>query len=196
MNKKLIFNTLGHQLIWWSSVLGAIFGMPYLGAIVMVPVLTFHLLYTSEMKNEFILILLVAILGTIMDTFYNVFGIVSYTGTYSFASWLAPIWITTMWVGFSTTINYSLKKLNKKKYIGFILGAVFGPIAYLAGERYGAISLMQPKFYALIILSLSWGGIIPLLFKISEQIKKESKNETKAFILPVFRKFHLYKQSK
>ncbi|MCF7886776.1 MAG: DUF2878 domain-containing protein, partial [Candidatus Marinimicrobia bacterium] len=138
MNKKLIFNTFGHQMIWWASVLGAIYAIPYLGPLLMLPVLTFHLLYTSNMKYEFILILVAAVLGTFMDTLFNIFGIVEYSGTYSFASWLAPIWITSMWVGFSTTINYSLKKLGSKKYLGMILGAVFGPIAYLAGQRYGA----------------------------------------------------------
>ena len=196
MNKKLLLNTFGHQIIWWSSVLGAIFGHPYWGFMAMVPVLAFHFLYISEVKNEYVLIFLAAVLGTIMDTLFNVFGIVDYSGVYSFARWMAPMWITSMWVGFSTTINYSLQRLNSKKYIGFILGAIFGPIAYLAGERYGAIVLMQPKIYALLILSVAWGGIIPLLFKISDQIKKENKNGKKGFILPVFCRFHLCQRGK
>lgn len=189
MNKKLLLNTLCHQIIWWSSVLGAIYSIPYLGALAMIPVIAFHLLYMSTMKNEFVLIVIVAILGTFLDTLFNIFGVIDYSGTYNFAEWLAPIWITSMWVSFATTLNYSLKKLGTKKYLGVGLGAIFGPLAYFAGERYGAIDLMRPRLISLVILSISWGGIIPLLFKISDQIKKENRDETKAVILPIIRRF-------
>jgi len=175
--KYKIINTFEHQAIWWSSVLGAIFAIPYLGPIVVVPVIIFHLNYISDEDHELSLIVVVALLGTAMDTFYNIFGIVEYRGTYQFAEWLAPMWITSMWVSFSTTINHSLKKVNSNKLIGVLLGAIFGPIAYLAGERYGAIELIRPKSIALIILSISWGGIIPLLFVISNELKRRFQNE-------------------
>jgi hypothetical protein len=37
-----------------------------------------------------------------------------------------------------------------------LLGAAGGPIAFLAGERLGAVTLMPPLTHGLVRLSISW----------------------------------------
>ena len=45
-----------------------------------------------------------------------------------------------MWCGFSATINHSMYWLNNKWMLSFVLGLVFGPLSYITGEKFGAIS--------------------------------------------------------
>lgn len=170
MNKKII-NNLSYQAIWWSSVIGAIINRPLIGFYVMLPVLALHFLYIARDKREIFLLIIAAIAGTAMDTLLNLFNIVQYSGTFDFAHWLAPIWITSMWIGFSMTVNHSLSWLNNKKFLGFILGMIFGPLAYVAGQRYGAVKFVAPDFWPLILLSVLWGVIIPSLYFINEKLK-------------------------
>ncbi len=169
--KKKIINNLSYQLIWWVSVFGAIFGFPLAGFLVMLPLLALHFVFISKNRNEVYLLIIAAIAGTAMDTVLNIFNIVSYSGTFAFANWLAPLWITSMWIGFSMTINHSLKWLNNKKGLAFLLGMIFGPLAYVAGNRYGAVSLYTPEIVPLVILSILWGLIIPGLYLVSEKLK-------------------------
>jgi hypothetical protein len=176
MNKKII-NNISYQLIWWASVLGAIFGYPFIGFWVMIPVLLIHFMLISKNKREIYLLLFAALAGTAMDTLLNVFDIVQYAGTFTFAHWLAPIWITSMWIGFSMTVNHSLNWLANRKLLALFLGMVFGPMAYFAGQRYGAVELYSPNYLPLIILSVLWGMIIPSLYIISEKLKIGVKNE-------------------
>lgn len=176
MSKKII-NNISYQIIWWVSVLGAIFNYPLAGLLMMVPVLIIHFLYIAKDKREIYLLLFAAIAGTAMDTMLNISNIVSYNGTFEFASWLAPLWITSMWVGFSMTVNHSLSWLANKKLVGVIMGMIFGPLAYFAGQRYGAVTLNGSSILYITILSVTWGLIIPTLYIVSEKLKIGVKNE-------------------
>ena len=67
-----------------------------------------------------------------------------------------------MWAVFSTTLNSSLKWLKGRLGLALGLGAVFGPLAYLAGEELGAIRLEAPML-AIIVLAAIWAVSLPLL---------------------------------
>lgn len=176
MSKKII-NNLSYQIIWWVSVLGAIYNFPLAGVFVTIPLLILHFIFVAKDNREVYLLIVAALAGTAMDTVLNIFNIVDYAGTLPFARWLAPLWITSMWIGFSMTVNHSLKWLANKKLVGFLLGMIFGPLAYFAGQKYGAVNLYEPTIVPAIILSLLWGLIIPSLYIVSEKLKLGVKNE-------------------
>jgi len=176
MSKKII-NNLSYQIIWWVSVFGAIYNFPLAGVYVMIPLLAIHFILIAQDKREIYLLIVAALAGTAMDTVLNIFDIVNYSGTLPFAQWLAPLWITSMWIGFSMTVNHSLKWLANKKALGFLLGMIFGPLAYFAGQRYGAVDLYEPTIVPGIILSLLWGLIIPSLYVVSEKLNLGVNNE-------------------
>jgi len=58
-----------------------------------------------------------------------------------------------------------------------LMGIIFGPLAYFAGQRYGAVELQSPSFIPATILSVMWGMIIPFLYIVSEKLKIGVKNE-------------------
>ena len=74
-----------------------------------------------------------------------------------------------MWLGFAATVNHSLRWLDGKWIFAFLLGAVFGPLSYLAGLKFGAINF-QISVFTIVILALVWGIVIPLLYHLNRII--------------------------
>ena len=75
-------------------------------------------------------------------------------------------------MGFAITINSSLSWLKKKLNLSILFGAIGGPLAYLAGEKLGAVTLLTSD--ALIIISTGWAIITPLLIFVSNKISKNA----------------------
>ena len=55
-----------------------------------------------------------------------------------------------------------------------LLGALGGPLAYLAGERLGAIDLAAGPV-PLLVLAVAWGSVIPLLVGLSERLVPDER---------------------
>ena len=168
-----IYNVLGFKACWWACVLGAVNGQKYLGPVLVLLYLAIHIYYLPQESrpSEINLLLFAAIFGTLADSLLLNLGLLIYKGT-TF-SFLAPFWITAMWVGFTATLNHSFKGLDGKFFIQLILGLVFGPISYLTGKSFGAInfSSQYPESTILIVIALTWGISFPLLYAASKKIK-------------------------
>ena len=171
-----IYNILGFKVCWWACVLGAVSNQKYLGPILVLIYLFIHLYIMSVelRKAEIYLLLFAAILGTFVDSVFLNFNLLTYEGSYANISYIAPLWITAMWVGFTATLNHAFKKIIKKYYIQVILGLIFGPLAYITGNGLNAIIFNPDYSYNLIlfIIAIAWGISFPLLCWTSNKIKK------------------------
>lgn len=91
-----------------------------------------------------------------------------------------PLWILSLWVAFALTVNHSMswsKRLwrDDKKWIVILLGAIFGPVAFLGGEALGAI-LFREKMNSLVALGFIWGMSFPLLVLLSIKFEKQMRH--------------------
>jgi hypothetical protein len=57
---------------------------------------------------------------------------------------------------FATTFRFSPRGVMRRPLFAGLFGAAGGPIAFLAGERLGAVILLPPLAHGLLQLSLSW----------------------------------------
>ena len=65
---RSILNFIAFQIGWFSAVLGAGHGMPWLGVAVIPLVLLFNLVMTAEWKNELAIAAAAAVAGFVVDT--------------------------------------------------------------------------------------------------------------------------------
>ena len=173
---SFIYNILGFKVCWWACVLGAVSNQKYLGPALVLMYLFIHLYIMSAdlRKAEIYLLLFAAILGTFVDSVLLNFNLLSYAGSYNNISYIAPLWITAMWVGVAATLNQAFKKIITKYYIQVVLGLIFGPLAYITGSGLDAIVFNSNynQNLILIIISIAWGISFPLLCWFSNTIKK------------------------
>ncbi len=162
---KTIINFVGFQIGWFACVLGGAYALPWLGPLLAVPILAWHFHQSSAWDRELKLILIIAIVGSAFDQCLLSLGWIQYPAS-SWPSWLLPLWMMTLWTLFSSTLNVSLRWMRGKYLVSVIFGAIGGPIAYLAGQKLGAMELVS-QTNVLIVLAVGWGLMMPAMLWLS-----------------------------
>ena len=160
MNRTLI-NFAAFQVGWFSCVISAANGLPWIGLIVACLIVAAHIKSADQPINAFQLLMLSVVLGLVFDSLLVISGWLRYPSGMLFSG-IAPYWILAMWALFSTTLNLSMGWLKNKLILASVMGAVFGPLSYLAGHRLGAIEFID--FHSsMIALAAVWALVMPIL---------------------------------
>ena len=133
-----LINYALYQLGWFACVLGGAWRRPWTGFLVAVILIGVHLALSRERSIEGRLIVLAAAVGAVVEIVQIASGTYRFTsGTVAEA--LPPPWLLAMWAQFATTFRFSLRSVVTRPVPAMLFGAAGGPIAFLAGERLGAV---------------------------------------------------------
>jgi hypothetical protein len=169
-------NLLLYQIGWFACVLGGAFSRPWLGILVALVLVVIHLSLTTEPVNQVKLMLMAVCVGLLVDT------CLLHLRVYSFPSgmivaWLPPLWMTALWLQFATTFRYCFSWLSQRYWLCACLGLFGAPLAFLGGEKLGAVSFLPPRPVNLLILGALWSLAIPLLIFLSDRLHRTVKSE-------------------
>jgi hypothetical protein len=173
----LITNFIFFQLGWLACVLGGTGSWHWMGTMMVIGIVGFHLSRASRPYDEFMLILAALVIGAVWDSLLVWAGLLSYANGVIHAA-LAPHWIVAMWALFATTLNLSLRWLKGRWVLATIFGAIGGPMAYYAGFRLGAVG-MADMTNAMLALAIGWAGLMPLLMWLSQRFNGFAHLETR-----------------
>ena len=124
---------------------------------------------TTDRPNQARLLFAALCIGFSVDTLLLILGVYSFPGG-SLVEWLPPVWMSVLWIQFSTTFRYCLSWLSGR-YALCSIAALFGaPLAFVGGERLGAVFLFSPRTTNLLILGALWAIALPMLIFISDRI--------------------------
>ena len=157
---RILINVVMFQTGWLACVLGAGYGWPSLGPIVVLGLLGLHLLLAAGRRRQALVILIAGATGSVLDTVLGLLGALSFPVGWGIA-WLAPLWMTALWMNFATTLNLALGWLNGRYRLAVLTGAVGGTMAYAAGERLGALALNG--VLGLAGVAFEWALAMPVL---------------------------------
>jgi hypothetical protein len=156
-----LLNFIVFQVAWLGCVLGGARGLEAYVAIAVAAAVALHLALAPRPAPEALLVAIVAGIGLAWDSLVVAMGLMVYPPGL-LPPGLAPLWIVAMWALFATTLNLSLGWLKGRPLLAALMGALGGPMAYLAGHRLGAVDLAQP-ILALVAQGLGWSLLMPLL---------------------------------
>lgn len=156
MTRAQRINYVLYQSGWFACILGAAWGWPVTGLLIAVALTAVHLWLSADRGTEMRFIALTLALGVVVE------GVQVWSGTYRFTSgvvvaWMSPPWLLMMWAQFATTFRSSLRGIMTVPARAALFGLLGGPIAFLAGERLGAVTLSRPLSPGLVRLSVAWG---------------------------------------
>jgi len=152
---------------WFACVMGAGRGQLWLGPSVVAALVLIHLYLAPRPVQETRMILLTGIFGFAVDTLQASAGLFAFART-SAAPWLCPLWMVALWMIFATTLNASMAWLAGRYRLAAALGALCGPVSYLAGARLGAIELPAHASASLVGIAIVWACVMPSLFWLRE----------------------------
>lgn len=171
MRHTQLINYALYQGGWLACVLGAAWQHPLAGLSIAMTLIAAHLALASERPVETRLVLLATIVGALVEVFQIAGGTYRFTaGTLHDA--LPPPWLLVMWAQFATTFRFSLRAVIGRPLPAALFGAVGGPIAFLAGERLGAVTLLPPLSHGLLRLSVTWAVALLVFSAVTRRLTR------------------------
>ena len=162
-----VANFAWFQGIWWLVIL--------FQNNAVIPVLALiggWILISPKRTEDIKLMSAVFLLGTVVDAVLTVCGLFIFNQTEVLVSfWPIPIWLTLLWAAFAGTVYHSLTAFKGRMVIAAIAGAVFAPLSYIAGAKFGAVELGTSVLRAYIFIALVWSAIFPLCFYLSNRFE-------------------------
>ena len=155
MNRTSLVNYAIYNVGWFAAILGAAWHRPLTGFAIAAALTALHLWLATERTVEMRLVLMALGCGLVAE------GIQVWSGTYRFTSgalvaWMSPPWMLALWAQFATTFRYSLRGIMTNPARAALFGFIGGPIAFVAGEGLGAVTLAQPLWLGLARLAVTW----------------------------------------
>lgn len=147
-----LWNFVAYQVAWFAVLLSAARGMAWVGAGIAVAVALAHV-WRRRDPFEVKLIGLSLLIGLLVDSTLAMTGQVRFESAWP--PLVAPFWMLSLWVAFATTLNHSLRWVMSRPVAAAIAGALGGPLAYLAGDRLGALTIVAP-WTTLPLIALLW----------------------------------------
>lgn len=157
-----LINFFFFYLGWGFCLSGAVLGSPFQGPLIVAVILLIHLIVVRFALHEIVLILSLSLFGTINDSVYLNIGMVEYLGGYTHFPWIAPLWVTSIWALFASSIHLSFGWLRGRWVLIVLLGGLGGAASYLAANRVGA-AIFYPNYIVVTgIIGLLWAAYMPL----------------------------------
>lgn len=166
--RSAIVNFVLYQAGWLACVVGGARGWGAEGAAVAFALVGVHLLAAERRAAEWPLLLAAAALGLVVDTLHGAVGALDFAGHR--AGTPAPFWVIALWVQFATVLHFCMRWLSGRYRLAIVLGAIGGPLAFLAGERIGAAAFGEPRGLALAMVATSWAIALPLLLRLADRL--------------------------
>jgi len=168
---KAALYVVGQTVGWFACVVGAAHGRDWLGFLVVAALLALHLGTRGKRSARRIVILTgVSILfGFAFDSLLILAGVYEPVRWVMPAPW-ATIWLLALWVNFALIVDVPLKWLQQHLAIAAAFGGIFGPAAYWAGQRLGAIRIAEPTIFHVAILSIAWALGLAALMVIAQRL--------------------------
>lgn len=161
-------NLVGFQIVWFSAVGGAAYGLWWAGPLAAVLFAGLQLMLTRQRGADLRLLLSCCVLGFVIDSLWVQSGWMRFASPWPWPT-LAPLWIVAMWAGFGLTVNHSLAGLKRWPLLAAVFGLVGGPLAYWAAARaWGAVEIPGGTI-AYLALGIAWAVVTPLLLHLGDR---------------------------
>ncbi len=162
-------NFLLYNVAWFACVHFAADDHAWVGIVATALVVTAHLLGVTHWRREAAVLAVAAAVGYAWESLLVGTGVLSYPTAPEFTG-LAPLWIVALWVNFATTLDASLAWIRRSPWLAAVFGALGGPLAFLAGEKMGAVQFGETTT-ALTVLGVGWAVLLPAFCRIVDMLK-------------------------
>jgi len=170
---KNIVNIVAFQAVWFASVIGAASGVPWLGAVLLVPFALWQLSVSDDPAYDRRAVILLCLAGALIDSIYPLAGMLGYVAPWPVPG-LAPAWLVLMWINLGLTLNHSLAWLRGRHLLASAFGGIGGGLSYYAGYRLGAMEMYWPTPLAVGLIGLVWAAALPVMYAVLDRMARLS----------------------
>ena len=166
LSQNPLVNILAYQFAWFACIFSAAKGLPWIGSVIALLVVAWHVSGARIPKSELVLIAAAGVIGLSWESLLVQTGWIAYPSG-NMITGLAPHWIVALWLVFATTFNVSLKWFKKHLGVVALFGFIGGPLAFYAGSALGALTLTPER--GLAAIAVGWGLLMPVLMLLARR---------------------------
>lgn len=166
---RTILLWLGFQAVWFACALGAARGTNAPGLIAGLSFTAIAIATSKQRVPEASIAALSGLAGLVLESALLRAGFVTFAAPWPSEAF-APAWIVVLWLAFGSTLSPLASALGRNRPLAAALGAVAGPLAYLAGERLGALQLPAALPLTILALAAVWAAALPALLAIYDRL--------------------------
>ncbi len=153
---------VAYQVVWFVTVICAGRGWAWPGALATSLFALWRLSVSPHRRVELRLIGISLALGLLADALLVWTHVVGYAAPWPSPE--SPLWLTALWAAFALTIVPLFGYLHTRPGLAAAVGAIGGPLAYLAAARgWQAVQFHPPQGRALFAIAIEWGVALPCL---------------------------------
>ena len=159
---RLLINVAGNQAVWFIAVVAASYGRAWPGVLAAAVFVGGHVLAATRPRVELKLVAAALACGLVVDGIAASQGWLRYAAPLSVGRALSPAWILALWASFAVTLNVAMRSVQRRLWLGALVGGIGAPLAYLAAERgWGAVHFADPAWKGVAWLALAWAMALP-----------------------------------
>jgi hypothetical protein len=153
----VIVNALLGQALWFVCVLGGRDGVPGIvaGCVAAGIALQALFLWGGAAASILAWMTVVAVNGIVVDSLLITAGVMEPARSWLPNPWV-PVWLACLWFAFAQMVPVALRWLADRPTLAVLLGAVGGPMAYMAGHNLGAVRFPAGSSVAMVLLGAAW----------------------------------------
>lgn len=162
---RALVSFVAFQLCWFACVGGAARGVPWLGPVVVLVFVAAHLAAAPAGRaraGRAWLLGLAGAIGYAADSLLVLGGVIRFPA-HALLGWPSTVWMVALWVLQAATFGGMMSWLDGRFGLAAVVGAVAGPMGYLAGERMGAAFLGPARPTAIAVIAVEWAVAMPML---------------------------------
>ena len=152
-------NLVWYQAIWFIAVLGGELTVP-----VLCLMLLLHIIWVPNRAHELWFMAICAGIGVTIDSLVTLVGIMQFADNAGLLP--IPLWLVCIWLAFAGTLRHSMNLMMAHPSFAIVLGAIFAPLTYIAGERLGAVAFTYPIPHTAFVLAMCWACLMILFTEI------------------------------
>nr|WP_324258922.1 DUF2878 domain-containing protein [Cellvibrio fontiphilus] len=126
-----------------------------------------HFYFSPSRQDDAIAVLLCIVIGLVHDLLLIHGGYILFAEANNWP----PVWLSCLWVLMGLTLHHSLGWIYQRPLWAGLLGAVSGPLSYLAGVKLSSAQWSGSLMEVIPIMAVLWLIVLPLHRLLSLRIK-------------------------
>ena len=161
-------NFAAFQFAWLVAVWGASVGLWWLGPVAVAAWVSAYSIWRKCARAEAPLWLGAGLLGAMTDS------LLVWSGAMAFPEAAGPafpttLWMVALWINFAAALRHCMGWLCGRFVLATVFAAIGGPLAYLAGSKFGALEI-----HSLPAIVVAWLLVMPGLLLIELKTRSRS----------------------
>lgn len=161
-------NFAAFQAAWLIAVWGASSGLTWLGPVAVLLWIAAYWCWQETARSDLKLLLGAGVLGWITDSILVLAGVIAFPESAGHG-YPTTVWMVALWINLAAALRHSMYWLCGRFGLATVFGAIGGPLAYLAGEKLGAIEVQ-----VLSGVVIAWMIAMPCLLLLEMHTRRRS----------------------